>query len=221
MKERDFKGIWIPKEIWLNKDLKLIEKIFLVEIDSLDNEVGCFASNKYFAEFFNISKGRCSQIISKLQEKGLILIVFEREGKLIVSRKIKVVNKLKGVVNKCVGGSKYIKGGYLENDKDNNTYTNNTTNKNIKGVRFKKPKIIEIKKYINERGSLINAEKFYDYYESNGWKVGKNKMKNWKAAVRNWENMRKGKGQMESKVMQRLNSHNQAKELLKKMQDGN
>ena len=214
MKGRDFKGIWIPKEIWLNKDLKLIEKIFLVEIDSLDNEVGCFASNKYFAEFFNISKGRCSQIISKLQEKELILIAFERDGKLIVSRKIKVVNKLKGVVNKCVKG-------YLINDKDNNTYTNNTTNKNNKGVRFKKPLIIEIEKYINERGSLIDAQRFYDYYESIGWKVGRNKMKCWKSAVRNWENMRKGKGQMESKVMQRLNSHNQAKELLKKMQNGN
>ena len=95
MKGRDFKGIWIPKEIWLNKDLKLIEKIFLVEIDSLDNEVGCFASNKYFAEFFNISKGRCSQIINKLQEKGLILIVFEREGKLIV-----LIRTLRGYVLK-------------------------------------------------------------------------------------------------------------------------
>ena len=57
MKTRDFKGIWIPKEIWLNKNLKLIEKIFLVEIDSLDNEDGCYASNKYFAEFFGITKG--------------------------------------------------------------------------------------------------------------------------------------------------------------------
>jgi hypothetical protein len=35
---RDFKGIWIPKEIWLSKDLTLQEKVFYVEIDSLDNE---------------------------------------------------------------------------------------------------------------------------------------------------------------------------------------
>ena len=51
--------------------------------------------------------------------------------------------------------------------------------------------------------------------------VGKNKMKNWKAAVRNWENMRKEKGQIESKVMQRLSSHNAAKQILKNIQNGN
>ena len=41
--ERAFKGIWIPKEIWLSQDLTMQEKIMLVEIDSLDNESGCFA----------------------------------------------------------------------------------------------------------------------------------------------------------------------------------
>ena len=51
--------------------------------------------------------------------------------------------------------------------------------------------------------------------------VGKNKMKNWKAAVRNWENMSKEKGQIESKVMQRLSSHNAAKQILKNIQNGN
>ena len=52
MKEnRDFKGVWIPKEIWLNTDLSIIEKVLLVEIDSLDNsDRGCFASNEYLAK---------------------------------------------------------------------------------------------------------------------------------------------------------------------------
>ena len=49
--ERDFKGIWIDKSIWLNEDLTVMEKLFLVEIDSLDNERGCFASNAHFLEF--------------------------------------------------------------------------------------------------------------------------------------------------------------------------
>ena len=38
-----------------------------------------------------------------------------------------------------------------------------------------------------ERNNNVNAEHFFDYYESNGWKVGKNSMKDWKAAVRTWE----------------------------------
>ena len=218
MKTRDFKGIWIPKEIWLNNNLKLIEKIFLVEIDSLDNEDGCYASNKYFAEFFGITKGRCSQVISALQDKKLINIHFERDGKVIPHRIIKVFNKLNRVYNREQKGSKNSKGGYLENDKDNNTILNNTVNNNN---RFKKPKIEDIESYCLERKNKINAERFFNYYESKGWMVGKNKMKNWKAAVRNWENMRKEKGQIESKVMQRLSSHNAAKQILKNIQNVN
>ena len=52
---------------------------------------------------------------------------------------------------------------------------------------FTKPTIDEIQDYCIERNNNVNAEQFYDYYESNGWKVGKNSMKDWKAAVRTWE----------------------------------
>jgi len=215
--ERDFKGIWIPKEVWLNKELKLIEKLFLVEIDSLDNEKGCWASNKYFADFFGITKGRCSQIINGLNEKGLIVITLKREGKEIKSRTIMVVNKLKGVVNKLNRVVNKCVGGYLINDKDNNTITNNTNN-NKKNVRFKKPLIDDIKIYVIERGNLIDPQRFYDYYESNGWKVGRNKMKSWKACVRNWESRNE---KTQSKVATRLSSHASAMQILKNMQNGN
>ena len=56
-----------------------------------------------------------------------------------------------------------------------------------KRKRFEKPSISDIKQYCIERNNNVNAEQFYDYYESNGWKVGKNSMKNWQAAVRTWE----------------------------------
>ena len=74
MKEnRDFKGVWIPKEVWLNKDLSIIEKCLLVEVDSLDNgEKGCFASNEYLATFFNLSESRMANIISDLKKRGFI-----------------------------------------------------------------------------------------------------------------------------------------------------
>ena len=50
--ERDFKGIWIPKEIWLDDRLNALEKMILMEIDSLDtDEKGCYATNDYIAEF--------------------------------------------------------------------------------------------------------------------------------------------------------------------------
>lgn len=56
---------------------------------------------------------------------------------------------------------------------------------NIKN--FKKPTLEEVQDYCIERNNKVNAEHFIDYYESNGWKVGRNAMKDWKATVRNWE----------------------------------
>lgn len=107
-----------------------MEKLFLVEIDSLDNEKGCFASNKHFSEFFGLSKGRCTQIIKGLEKKNLITITYEREGRQITKRIIRVVNKLNNPVNKLNKGSKKTKQGYLENDGESNTSNSNTSNSN-------------------------------------------------------------------------------------------
>lgn len=70
-----FKGIWIPKSIWAVKQLSLQEKVFLVEIVSLQNNSknACYASNKYFADFFDISQSRVSHIIKCLVNKGFLI----------------------------------------------------------------------------------------------------------------------------------------------------
>lgn len=145
-KKRDFKGIWIPKEIWCNKELTWIEKIFLREIDSLDNEEGCFASNKYFADFFDLSKSRASQIISSLLKKKYIMAEYIREGKEIKKRVLRVAP---GVFNKLNRGIKNIKQGYLGNYEDNNTDNNNTDYTIC---------IVEIIDYLN-----LKAKKSYKY----------------------------------------------------------
>ena len=54
-------------------------------------------------------------------------------------------------------------------------------------VKSKHPTLDEVKAYCNERNNRVDPERFIDYYTSNGWKVGKNPMKDWKAAVRTWE----------------------------------
>lgn len=69
---REFTGIWIPKEIWETESLSKIEKLFWAEIEALDGEKGCFASNAYFAKFFKITEVRCSNIINSLIKKELI-----------------------------------------------------------------------------------------------------------------------------------------------------
>lgn len=59
--------------------------------------------------------------------------------------------------------------------------------KETKRKRFVPPTLEEVQAYCYERNNDVDAERFIDYYTSNGWLVGKNKMKDWKAAVRTWE----------------------------------
>lgn len=79
---------------------------------------------------------------------------------------------------------------------DTNNNDNNENNKEIvtkvttKKV-FEKPTVEEVRAYCRERNNGINADSFVDFYESKGWLIGKNKMKDWKAAVRTWERSRK------------------------------
>ena len=66
--------------------------------------------------------------------------------------------------------------------------------KDIKVCRFTPPTIDEIITYCKERKNNVNAQRFLDFYTSKGWLIGKNKMKDWKAAVRTWENNDKKSG---------------------------
>lgn len=81
----------------------------------------------------------------------------------------------------------------MDKDKDINT-TNNSTN----NTKFNKPTIEEIKNYCLERKNNVDPSQFFDFYESKNWFVGKNEMKDWKAAIRNWERNCKRKTEIES-----------------------
>ena len=79
MNNRYFKGVWFPKDIWLNEELTWTEKICLVEIDSLEGSEGCFASNYHFATFLGVSEKTIANAISRL--KALCYIKVEgRKG---------------------------------------------------------------------------------------------------------------------------------------------
>jgi hypothetical protein len=175
---RDFKGIWIPKEVWLDERLTALDKMILMEIDSLDvGEEGCYASNNHLAEFCQCTETKVSLSIKKLIDLDYIEIISFDGRKRYIKMKRQTLKKLKADFKK-------IKERSI--DKINNNkllFINNSTN--IK--KFKKPTLEEIEKYCKERKNNVDAEKFFNYYESNGWKVGKNSMKDWKAAVRTWE----------------------------------
>lgn len=66
------------------------------------------------------------------------------------------------------------------------TVRDNTVSKPA-AKKFSPPSLLEVMAYCRERGNDVDAERFLAYYESNGWMVGKNHMKDWQAAVRTWE----------------------------------
>ena len=162
--KRDFKGIWIPKEVWLSKDLTLIEKLFFVEINSLDNEDGCFAGNVYFSEFFGLSKTRVSVIIASLKEKGYITstIIYKGGTKQILKRVLKICYI--GYITKV---KEPIKEKFIDSNTINNT-VNNTINK--REAVFKK----NLTTFSNTYTSDL-LENFFDYWSEKN-KSGK-KMK--------------------------------------------
>ena len=85
---------------------------------------------------------------------------------------------------------------------------NNNINKTTESVgesrsRFVKPTVAEVQAYCNERRNGIDASHFCDYYESKGWMVGKNRMKNWQAAVRSWEQLDKRDAQRRKLIAER------------------
>ena len=70
-----------------------------------------------------------------------------------------------------------------------------------KAKRFIPPTVEEVESYCLERGNGIDAQSFIDFYESKGWMIGKNKMKDWKAAVRTWERSRNKNSTEKSKTV--------------------
>jgi hypothetical protein len=137
MKEnRDFKGVWIPKEIWLNTDLSIIEKVLLVEIDSLDNsDRGCFASNEYLASFVQLSEGRVANIISDLKKRGFIIQLFFDGRNRGLRTQIS-----ESSFNENVKADLTKKGKQTTQKREHNNTENKTSNNTIdKGCEFENP----------------------------------------------------------------------------------
>ena len=72
---REFKGIWIPKEIWQNKALSVNEKVLYAEIDSFTtNDKACFMSNQYISELLGITETNASKTLNSLIKKGFVIV---------------------------------------------------------------------------------------------------------------------------------------------------
>lgn len=136
---RDFKGVWIPKDIWLNKELTAIEKVIFVEIDSLDNEDHCTAGNDYFAEFCNCSTSAVTKAIKHLKDLGMIEeVAFDGRH-----RKLKVVTGTRQTSKFYEAESENLLANNISSNTKNNKKSiinNTTTDTEFEFGKKKKPK---------------------------------------------------------------------------------
>ena len=201
---RDFRGIWIPRHIWLDKNLKPIEKILLAEIESLGGlHDGCFASNQYFADFLDLSKDRTSKLISGLKNKGYITVELSyKEGSYEVDKRIIKANPSSYF---CLGGSTHLEGGGENNDYITNNYNINNNNKTSKKKTTKEPRhkygefknVLlsdkDLEKLKTEYGEELvekYIKKMDEWIELNG-----RRYKNYYLALRQWMNKEVSKKQ--------------------------
>lgn len=120
MSNRDFKGVWIPKEIWLNSELSALDRVLLAEINSLDNENHCTASNEYFAEFCGVGVATITRSIKKLKTMGFI--------------ETEMLNGATGsyrVIKMIMGSNQNDETGVIKMISNYNNNDNNTDNKMV------------------------------------------------------------------------------------------
>lgn len=168
----------------LDLDLDVHETIILAVIHgfSQDGESTFKGSWKYLA-----GKAKCSRrkvantLVSLVEKKFIEKIDIDIRGIHLCEYKITETCRM------CTGSAPHAPGGapHAPNNIDNNINISIESNKGK--ANFHKPTIAEIDAYCCERGNTIDAEEFFNFYESKGWVIGKSPMKDWKACIRTWE----------------------------------
>lgn len=153
--KRDFKGVWIPKELLFDKHINKLEMAMITEINSLSvSNLGCFASNTHFANFLGCKASRASQLTSDLEEKGYIetkRFYNPDKPKQIIKREIYLLKKLNGVLKKVDDPTYKSESPYLEKWQErepslDNHIDNNTVGKPDRAIPYQS--IIE---YLNDK----------------------------------------------------------------------
>lgn len=192
----------IPATVRYDKTIPAAAKLLYGEITALCNQYGfCWAENSYFADLYEVSDRTVQTWINKLVGRSYIYrnFVSTEDGKATGERCLSVVP----MSSDFMGGRKNLHGGYEEIFMggmkfsspiilhNNNTYNNTSINRSVstpmKSQAFEKPTLEQVQAYCKERNNSVDPQRFIDFYTSNGWKVGRNSMKDWKAAVRTWE----------------------------------
>lgn len=160
------------------------------------------------AEISGLSVQQTRTAINKLKSTGEIEQIVTNKYQLIIVVNYEKYQENFGNANNQIT----INQQSSNNQATNNQQQLNKDNKENKGNkekegRFAPPTLSEVQAYVDEKGYHIDAESFIDFYEAKGWMVGKNKMKDWKAAVRTWEK-RSNNGQCVEQIHSRTANRN-------------
>ena len=181
MKEKPNYYAILTAEVRYSKALTPNAKLLYAELTALCNMNGkCTASTEYFCRLYEVSRVSIQKWLKNLEDNNHIrrVNIYKQGSKEILTRVITLVNTPS-------------KEKLTDNTNINITNTN-LTDSNTKGS-FVKPTIIDINEYCKERKNNVDADTFFNFYESKDWLIGKNKMKNWKACIITWEKSRNNK----------------------------
>ena len=151
-----------------------------------------YNSRSAFAELFPyLSERQIKTALDKLIEDGVIAIGDYNNDKWKRPTWYAVTKKGYSMLQNSFFDDAEMSGRCDENVSstitDINTYTNTDENTyGCKRKRFTPPTADEVRAYADEKGCIIDAQRFVDFYESKGWMVGKSPMKDWRASVRSW-----------------------------------
>lgn len=180
------KGFYTVQSWMLDMPLSLVETVIYAVIYgfSQDGATRYQGSLAYLAGMAKCSKDTARRALQKLVADGLIEKI-EKEINGVTFNDYRC--NLQAPLAKCEYPPCKMQ---PHNNIDNNISSDiskDTSDNIYKGKRFVKPTLDDVTFYCIERNNSVNPEAFLDFYESNGWKVGNNPMKDWKAAVRTWE----------------------------------
>lgn len=177
--------IIIPESIYRDERLSPRAVLLYGLVLSLSQNGFCWANNRFFAERLGVSKDRVSRIVSELAECGFVRLSPDPDSG--TRRIYPLVEKTTGVGENANTPCQKSQTALVENANQRIYSEQNIENTPTQRKRFQPPSVSEVADYCRERGNTINAEQFVDFYEARGWKLGRQTMRDWKAAVRTWE----------------------------------
>jgi uncharacterized protein YdaU (DUF1376 family) len=153
---------------------EIIQELTDFDICEINND-GRFTefTSRRFKRENEISETRSNAVKSRYSDTNDLQNVYKTSTKHLQTPEIEIENNIDN--NSTVSISDKVK------------IKEEVNNKKKSAKNFEKPSVEEIAEYCRERNNSISPEAFFDFYESKGWKVGNQPMKDWKAAVRTWE----------------------------------